>query len=207
MEAILQGFGALAIACRDFGSGVKLFTVACDPASDLALFPDLQPALGYWHDKRNGRRMPGRNDIDPGEMVEFLPRIMLADVEREPMRFRYRLCGTGICHVHPSDPTHLAADELLPPAYGELVNGQYLEVVRTGRPALHLNVFDTHDRYRSYAHLILPLSRDQDEVDMILSVDSQAQDQARMMNLLIQLQRRAGVELGDFYLGAPNRTT
>ena len=207
MEATLHGFGALAVACRGFDDGVNLFTVVCDPAQDLPLFPGLKPALDYWESKRAGRRLPGRDDIDPAEMIDFLPRVMLADVEHEPLRFRYRVCGTGICHVHPGDPTYLTADQLQPPSYGELIHGQYVDVLLTGRPALHLNVFDDQDRYRSYAHLILPLSRDHTDVDMIMTVDSLTQDQAKMMGLLVQLQRRAGIELGEFYLGPPNRTT
>lgn len=207
MDVVLHGFGALAVACRGFDDGVSLFTVACDPALDLPLFPGLKPALDYWECKRAGRLMPGRDDLDPGEMVEFLPRIMLADVEHAPLRFRYRLCGTGICHVNPFDPTHLTADALLPRAYGALIHGQYAGVLATGLPALHLNVFDNHDRYHSYAHLILPLSRDHTTIDMIMTVDSANQDQAKMMNLLVQLQRRAGIELGDFYLIPANRAT
>ncbi len=205
--AVLKGFGALAVTRREFADGVHLFTAVGDLDRDLQLFPDLGCALAYWNHKRAGREAPCRDDLDPSEMVEFLPRVMLADIERDPLRFRYRLCGTGICHVHPGDATRLAADELQPPAYGELVHAQYLEVLQSRQPALHLNVFDNQDRYRSYAHLILPLSRDQGTIDMIMTVDSQAQDQAKMMQLLVQLQRGAGIELGDFYLLPPNRTT
>ncbi len=205
--AVLKGFGALAVTRREFADGVHLFTTACELSRDLALFPDLGGALAYWNGKQGTREIPRRDDLYPGEMVEFLPRVMLADVERDPLRFRYCLCGTGICHVHPFDPTHLAADELHPPTCGELVHAQYLEVLQSRQSALHLNVFDNDDRHRSYAHLILPLSRDRDAVDMIMTVDSQAQDQAKMMQLLVELQRGAGIGLGDFYLLPPNRTT
>ena len=206
MIAVLKGFGALAVTRHEFDDGVHLFTAACQLSRDLRLFPDLARVLAYWNDKRAGRAMPSRDDLDPIEMVEFLPRVMLADIEHDPLRFRYRLCGTGVCQVHPGDATHLAADALHPPAYGELVHAQYLDVMHSRQPALHLNVFDDHDRYRSYAHLILPLSRDPATVDMIMTVDSLAQDEAKMMQLLVQMQRRAGIELGDFYL-LPNRTT
>ncbi len=191
----------------DLPERVHLFTAAGDLERDLPLFPDLVRVLEYWDAKRGSRAMPSRDDLDPPEMVEFLPRIMLADVERQPLRFRYRLCGTGICHVHPGNATRLAADELQPPAYGALVHAQYQDVLRTGRPALHLNVFDDQNRYRSYAHLILPLSRGGAAIDMIMTVDSEAQDQAKMMNLLAQLQRRAGTDFANFYLPPANRTT
>jgi hypothetical protein len=207
LAAAMQGFDALAVTRHELTDGDQLFTAVCHPDLDLALFPDLARALDYWNSKRRGRPMPNREDLDPAEMVEFLPRVMLADVERQPLRFRYRLCGTGICQVHPGDPTRLTADQLQPGAYGRLVHGQYRDVLESGRPAMHLNVFDNHHRYRSYAHLILPLSRTGENADMIMTVDSLAQDQAEMLNLLVRLQRRAGIELSDVYLVAANRTT
>ena len=206
MAAQMQGFGALSVTRRDFADGNQLFTAPCDLDRGRVLFPDLARVLDYWNAKRGNRLMPSRDHLDPAEMVDFLPRIMLAKVE-QPLRFRYRLCGTGVCPVHPADQTGLAADELQPPAYGQWIHGQYAEVLRTRSPALHLNVFDTDDRYRSYAHLILPLSHDEVSVDMIMTVDSLAQDKVKMMELLVQLQRNAGIDLGDFYLLSPNRTT
>ena len=192
MAAQMQGFGALSVTRRNFADGNQLFTAPCDLARGRALFPDLARVLDYWNAKRSG--------------CSTLASMMRGKVE-QPLRFRYRLCGTGVCPVHPADQTGLAADELQPPAYGQLIHGQYAEVLRTRSPALHLNVFDTDDRYRSYAHLILPLSHDEVSVDMIMTVDSLAQDKVKMMELLVQLQRNAGIDLGDFYLLSPNRTT
>lgn len=204
---VLMAPGASAMIRCDLPDRVLLFTSAGDLERDLPLFPDLVHALEYWDAKRGSRAMPSRDDLDPAEMVEFLPRIMLADVEHQPLRFRYRLCGTGICRVHPGNATRLAADELQPPAYGALVHAQYQDVLQTGRPALHLNVFDDQNRYRSYAHLILPLSRGGTAIDMIMTVDSEAQDQAKIMHLLGQLQRRAGADFANFYIPPANRTT
>lgn len=187
----------IAVAWRHFDAGTNLFTVACELPGDLVLFPGLDAAFSYWMRRRADHPMPGRQDIDPADMREFLPRIMLAEIEATPLRFRYRVAGTGICHVHAGDPTGLTADQLSPKPYGELIHEQYAEVALTRRPALHLNLFDNHDRYRSYAHLILPLARDHERVDMILTVDSSSQDQANMMGLLTQLQRRSGIESGN----------
>lgn len=184
------------LAWRHFDYDSQLFTAVCDIERDIALFPSLSGALRYWLAKRGGRDMPDRSDIDPLDMVGFLPRVMLADIERKPLRFRYRLAGTGICKVHPGDPTGLAADDLQPPAYGALVHRQYTAVLTSRRPALHLNLFDNEERYRSYAHLILPLTRGTDQVAMLMTIDSLAQNQAEMMRLLVQLQRRAAAESG-----------
>lgn len=184
------------LAWRDFDYDSQLFTAACDIDRDIALFPSLAMALRHWLAKRGGRDMPDRSDIDPLDMVGFLPRVMLADIERGPLRFRYRLAGTGICKVHPGDPTGLAADDLQPPAYGALLHQQYTAVLASRRPALHLNLFDNEERYRSYAHLILPLTRGAEEVAMLMTIDSLAQNQAEMMRLLVRLQHRAAAESG-----------
>lgn len=190
----MRGHDALPVSWSNFDAGIHLFTAACDLSQDLSLFPGLEVALDYWARKKSGYLMPGRQDIDPIEMPEFLSRVALVDVLRNPLRFRYRVCGTGVCHFHPGDTTGLWVEDLHPTPYGDVLHEQYFDVVRTRRPAMHLNILDSHECYRSYAHLVLPLSRNRETVDMIMSVDSIAQDKAEMMELLADLQRRAGIE-------------
>lgn len=186
----MQGVKPLQVGWRSFETGVHLFTTELHIPDDLSLFPGLQGAYEHWQSKRGQREFAGRGDLDPVEMREFLPRIMLADLTRDPLRFRYRLCGTGICHVHKGDPTGLAADELQPTHYGALIHSQYEGMLNNRRPTAHLNVFSNADRYKSYAHIILPLSRGGSDIDMVMTVDSLLQDQAEMMNVLKQLQER-----------------
>ena len=186
----MQGAKPLQVGWRSFETGVHLFTTECHIPDDLSMFAGLQSAYAYWQNKRGTRDWPGRDDLNPLEMRDFLPRIMLADVTRDPVRFRYRLCGTGICHVHQGDPTGLTADQLQPDHYGALVHSQYEGMLTKGAPIAHLNVFSNADRYKSYAHIILPLSRSGTEIDMVMTVDSLLQDQAEMMNVLKQLQER-----------------
>ncbi|HVO02067.1 MAG TPA: PAS domain-containing protein [Candidatus Cybelea sp.] len=51
----------------------------------------------YWQSKRQGRRMPSRADLDPPlEVPQLVPSIILLDVLREPLDFRYRLIGTKV---------------------------------------------------------------------------------------------------------------
>ena len=40
-------------------------------------------------------RLPGRQHVSPFDIVPLLPRVWLLDVVRDPLRFRYRLVGTG----------------------------------------------------------------------------------------------------------------
>jgi PAS domain-containing protein len=61
--------------------------------------PRLRAALTYWDAKRQNKLMPPRSDIDPVEIPRLLPYVMLIDVVREPLDFRYRLMGTQACDI------------------------------------------------------------------------------------------------------------
>jgi hypothetical protein len=50
----------------------------------------------YWRSKHRGNLLPRRQDIDPAEIVDILPVFILVDIEDEPFRVRYRLCGTRV---------------------------------------------------------------------------------------------------------------
>jgi len=56
--------------------------------------PIVFEALNYWESKLNGRRMPARRDFEPVfEIPHLLPWVILVDVLREPLDFRYRVIG------------------------------------------------------------------------------------------------------------------
>jgi len=68
----------------------------------------------YWLTKRAGEAVPLRGAIDPTEIPNLLPHIMLIDVEQPdqaPPRFRFRLTGTGLVDVFGQDPTGRYLDE------------------------------------------------------------------------------------------------
>jgi hypothetical protein len=50
----------------------------------------------YWRSKWVDGRMPGRSAIDPAEIRDLLPFVVIADIERNPFRVHYRLCGTMV---------------------------------------------------------------------------------------------------------------
>ncbi len=81
-------------------------------APDLSGFtPDIAAFCGYWDGKRRGRSMPARCDIDPAEIVPFLPGIMLVDVVADERRFVYRLVGTREVAMRGRDPTGKSVGE------------------------------------------------------------------------------------------------
>jgi len=50
----------------------------------------------YWHSKVTAEGIPTRSDIDPLELRDLLPYLIIADIEQHPFRVRYRLGGTKI---------------------------------------------------------------------------------------------------------------
>ena len=157
----------------------EIRAVPLDLEGGLAHYPDLVEALDYWRDKCRSRIAPARRDIDPLDMRDILPRILLADVTTDDagaLDFRYRLSGTGICDVHGYELTQLSPRELQPATYGALIDSHYREAVRTRRPSAHIILLNTDQMTRSYARLLLPLSEDGEAVTMLMAVDSEAQN-------------------------------
>lgn len=62
----------------------------------------------YWKAKRRAPDVvPMRADLDPTELRDLLPNILIAEVLRDPLRFRYRLVGTRIVEFNSLDFTGL----------------------------------------------------------------------------------------------------
>jgi len=151
----------------------------------------MDQAFAYWRGRAVQRAMPSRADIDPIDLVEALPRIMLVDViPAAPVDFRYRLSGTGICEVHGANHTHKRPRDLMPPAFGELIHEHYCAAVQRRAPLLHLIVLDTDDRELSYARLLLPLSEDGTAVTMLMAVDSKEQNTRALKGYFTEIARR-----------------
>ena len=132
------------------------------------LDPQLRRLYAYWAAKRGGRAMPGRPDIDPLELHFILGNLILIDVLRAPLRFRFRLYGTALAHRAGYELTGRMLDELPATEFRAFVEESFTKVVETGTPrwALRERVMDSK-QYR-YETLLLPLSRDGELVDMLL---------------------------------------
>lgn len=165
----------------------RVEAVELDPASEH--YPDLLRVRAYWERKRQGRFAPRRADIDPADLVDSLPRIMLVDVLPEPLDFRYRLSGTSISNVHGREMTGKSPRDLTPAAYGALIHDHYCEAARRRAPLLHLIVLDGDQRSRSYARLLLPLSEDGSAVTMLMAVDSKEQNTQALKAYFTEIMR------------------
>src|SRR3546814_487773 len=66
-------------------------------ASEQIRSKSLFNLLGYWKAKgAHLGRLPARTDLQPDEMLPFLPFVALITVQAQVPRFQFRLVGTGI---------------------------------------------------------------------------------------------------------------
>ena len=131
--------------------------------------PGLEPLFRYWDRKRGARRMPRRADIDPTEMIPFLPSVMLVDVVPDDRRYIYRLVGTREVQARGRDPTGHAVGEAFLGASRENVLANYDHVRLTGAPHIDLKtVITNRDRLDNSHVIFLPLSEDGETVTQIL---------------------------------------
>jgi hypothetical protein len=129
----------------------------------------------YWKSKQGGARVaPLRNAIDPIEIPQLLPFMVIAQLEREPFRVRYRLVGTRVVDAHGADFTNRYLDECgfliekeLTESYRRIMLGApvylYFEWIREDWP---------HDRGRTGASesAFFPLSSDGGTIDMAINI-------------------------------------
>ena len=114
--------------------------------------------------------MPARADFLPHILSDHLGWIALLDVERSPLRFRYRLVGTGITQAVGRDSTGRYLDELYEPDIYEIAASGFRRVVETQRPVRVQGKLEQVDKgFMRYEALELPLSDDGVEVNMVMT--------------------------------------
>ncbi|HVZ02441.1 MAG TPA: PAS domain-containing protein [Dongiaceae bacterium] len=130
--------------------------------------PDILAVLAYWEERKRGRRMPSRDDIDPTELVKFLPYISLIDVVDDERRFVYRLVGTMEVEVRGYDPTGKSVGDAFFAASAEAAMANYQKVCDGRAPFYEQDAFQTVDRWINEANLFLPFSDDGETVNKIM---------------------------------------
>jgi len=130
--------------------------------------PRLIALLRYWESKRQGRLMPARADIDVAELRPWLGEIHLIAVQRDPLNFIYRVYGTNVAPPRDRDMTGRSVDEF-PAALRDLIKPAYIEILDTRQPLYRTHTYQTQDRFIRRERLILPLSDNGADVNMIMT--------------------------------------
>nr|WP_298683824.1 PAS domain-containing protein [uncultured Dongia sp.] len=135
--------------------------------------PKNRELLDYWLGKRGARRMPSRSDIDPTEIPDLLPHIMMTELTYEPFRARYRLVGTEIVTFAQFDFTNQYADALQFQDEDTFdYAGCYRQVADAGGPGIglsHWRVKGNATRWIEF--MICPLSQDDRVVTQCIATE------------------------------------
>ena len=136
----------------------------------------MKPELGglaqlmhHWRGIIGDKAIPSRADLDPAELGSLLPNIMLVDVERSPFRFRMRLAGSALdeafgrkysgCYLDDAGANYFEAESI----------EDYARVVFYKRPHFTSGqAWSASDECWNYTRLLLPMSSNGVEVDMLL---------------------------------------
>lgn len=131
--------------------------------------PHLVRLYRHWDEVRRGRPMPSRADLDPVSLPQLLGHLLLIDVLRAPLRFRYRLIGTRLTERIRRDMTGKFFDDIPEPVYRDRLYDWHGGVVAEKAPRGGVTARRLLDRWEPYEILTLPLSTDGVEVDMTLT--------------------------------------
>lgn len=131
--------------------------------------PRLLQLLDYWLSKCAGGRLPARADVDPLEMRFILGNLILVDVLRDPLRFRYRLVGVNIGVNLGFKSTGGMLDQHPDPTFRRVAMEHYSQVATFGLPLAVRHNTTMDGRIRRYQVLLLPLARDGRTVDMVMA--------------------------------------
>ena len=158
----------LALELSNYTPRVNEAGVKYDPSLAFER-PELKDLLGTWETLRAGRTMPARADLNLFDLKRHLADLFLVNVERDPLRFRYRLVGTRITNAVQRDATGKYFEDLYAGHLLESMIEVQSWVVNQRAP---LRVFSRtahpHTRIYSYDGLLLPLSADAESVNMVL---------------------------------------
>jgi hypothetical protein len=130
----------------------------------------IQAGYAYWNGKRIADRLPARADFDPLlEVPELIRNMMLKDVKRNPLDFRYRLIGTAVRHHLQRDLTGQWMSEIPGQGPGNPLWAYHQRAVESREPVfLRPAYVGPHKEFLCIESVILPLATDDGAVDMLM---------------------------------------
>jgi hypothetical protein len=134
--------------------------------------PSVSELYAYWRSKLRGRSMPAPADIDPAEIRQLLPSIIIAEYVGEPVRVRYRLVGTQQVYYNGLDFTGLYLDEIDWGLENDFVRQVHDTLRTTAAPVIGHYQWGFRDNILGFAEFgVFPLSDDGTKVARCLGID------------------------------------
>jgi hypothetical protein len=126
----------------------------------------------WWMAGRQASGVPDRLSLDPADFAPLLPNLLIAEVERDPFRIRYRLVGTRVAEFTGFDFTGRYLDELI--ALGS--TNQWLDIYAlacSGRHPVYGSITEptTAGGTFTFEFALFPLSLGGDSVEQFVAVE------------------------------------
>ena len=143
------------------------------PEDRTGWHPLVRRLYDYWRLVAPPGRLPGRQDLVPEDIAPLWSRAWMLDVFRDPLRYRYRLCGTEMVRSLGHEVTGEWLDEVHPAL---IANPQSRErfhfMAETGRATWRrgLPLWTRDPKHQLIETLIVPLADDGRTVDKMLAV-------------------------------------
>src|SRR5262249_43148132 len=130
--------------------------------------PCLKQLYAYWDARRAGRALPARRDIDPLDLRFVLGHVMLIDVLRDPVRFRFRLHGSELAFRAGYDMTGKLVDDLPNAENRAILLGRCRLLLETRQAIAVASERRLDTRVFNYEVIWLPLADDGETINMLL---------------------------------------
>jgi hypothetical protein len=117
-----------------------------------------------------GHRIPSRGDFTPELLRDYLPYLIIIDMDDGRQRYRFRLVGTEVVAMNGRDGTGKWLDELYSPADMAAHHRLHQQVMATGRPVrVHGTLAFVDRSYITLEGAVVPMARDiPDRVDQFM---------------------------------------
>jgi len=139
-----------------------------DALEDRLAHPSVKALHVYWRGKAGPGRLPGRGDLDPLDMKPALGNMVMIDVHRAPLRFRYRLHGASLVLRDGFDMTGKWLEEHPEPELRARIQSSWSRAAEQRKIVHGFRDCFADLRRRRYEVLILPLADDGRTVDKLL---------------------------------------
>jgi hypothetical protein len=137
--------------------------------------PRFRRLYDYLRGKAPPGRLCGRQHIDPAEITELLPHLILVDIVRDPgreTRFRFRLVGSKVAAQHGYDFTGMFVEDAIPERErAQQILATYHGVLADRLPNyLRGGIASPSRKFLPVERVVFPLARDGETIDMLIGV-------------------------------------
>jgi len=135
--------------------------------------PRIERLKAYWEERRGNRQVPLRRDIDPTDLKDLLPYIIIGELQRNPFRVRYRLGGAAVNDALGYNIAGRYLDEMDVAGGQDTWAGVYKRAMESARPVFGCTVATLSSvTMFTCEFAVFPISQSGDLVDQCLEIEN-----------------------------------